>query len=339
MRRTALPLLAATIVAGSVAGTALAASSPTVSTGAASKIKDTSATLSGSVNPNGDATKYYFQWGPTTAYGLAGKAKSVGSGSSAVSVSESATKLVPGIRYHYRLVAQNSFGTTFGSDRTFKTTGHPLPGAVTGGAPTVTMSTAIISGTVITNGEATTYYFQYGAAAGAYSSQTPPGTANASSSPVNVDAPLSLLPAGTTIHYRLVVQHAGFGAIDGADASFTTVPTSRPYASVRAITGPHHAHRMPFTFTTLGTVESSAFPAAAECNGQVEIRYVFAGRVVANKLATVQPDCAFGAQFGFAHRFKLNGQRPAVEHFKVIVQFNGNSYLAPARHLDHTAIG
>jgi hypothetical protein len=338
VRRTALTVLAAAIVAGSATSIALAALSPAVSTGAASKIKDTSATLSAKVNPNGAATTYYFQWGPTTAYGFTSKSKSAGKGTTTVSVSQAITKLVPGIVYHYHVVAQNSFGPSIGSDRTFKTTGHPLPGAVTGAASGVTTSSAIVSGAVLTNGQDTSYYFQYGLVAGSYTSQSPQGTAHASSTPVNVAAPLTLLPAGTTIHYRLVAVHTGFGPIDGADATFTTLPLARPYANVQASTAPHHARSKPFTFTTVGTVVSSAFPAAAECNGQVEIRYLFAMRAVSDKLVTVQSNCTFASQVQFARRFKLNGHRPQTEHFKVTIRFLGNSYLAPARHVDHTSI-
>jgi len=195
-----------------------------------------------------------------------------------------------------------------------------------------------VSGAVLTNGQDTGYYFQYGLVAGTYTSQSPQGTAHASSTPVNVAAPLTVLPADTTIHYRLVAVHAGFGPIDGADATFTTLPVARPNASVQARTTPHHAQRMPFIFTTLGTVVSSAFPAAAECNGQVEIRYEFAMRVVSDKLVTVQSNCTFASQVRFARRFKLGGHRPHTEHFKVTIRFLGNKYLAPAHHVDHTSI-
>ena len=62
-------LLAAAVIATSVAGVAAAASSPSVVTGATSSVTQSSVVLHGSVNPNGKSTTYFFQWGLTTAYG------------------------------------------------------------------------------------------------------------------------------------------------------------------------------------------------------------------------------------------------------------------------------
>jgi hypothetical protein len=253
-----------------------------------------------------------------------------------VSVSHGISALLPGTRYHYRLVAQNS-GLGVGGDRTFKTTGHPLPGAVTGAASSITTSSAIVSGAVITNGANTNYYFQFGTAAGTYTSQTTQGVVHASSTPVGVAAPLTPLPPGTTIHYRLVTSRAGFAPIDGADAQFTTLPLLRPYPSVQATTTPHQASHRPFVFTTTGTVVSSAFPASAECNGQLEIRFFVGSRGVSDKLVTVQSNCTFASQVSFPRKFKIHGHRPRVEHFKITVRFLGNGYLAPARHVDHAS--
>ncbi len=342
MRRIALPALAATGIAGIIASVAVAASSPSVTTGAASKIKDTSAVLSGSINPNGAATSYYFQWGPTTAYGFTGKTKSAGSGRKSVSVSATPSGLLPGTVYHYRLVAGNSFGLTMGRDRTFKTAGHPLPGAVTGAASSITSSSAIITGEVLTNGASTDYYFQYGPAAGSYGFQTTEGVAKASSTPVGVAAPLTLLASGATIHYRLVVIHSGFGPIYGADAQFTTLPLARPYPAIRAGTAPHRDGSSPFVFTTIGALMSASFPASAECNGTVTVKYLAFGRQVAFTRATVQSNCAFGAQMIFTHTFAPHpgGHRPSKEKLQVQLRFHGNAYLAPFQGpSEHVVVG
>ena len=58
-------LAAAVVAAGTVAGVAAAASSPSVVTGATSAVHSTSAVLHGTVNPNGRSTTYFFQWGLT----------------------------------------------------------------------------------------------------------------------------------------------------------------------------------------------------------------------------------------------------------------------------------
>ena len=107
-------LLSAVLVVG-VAAIAVAASSPAVTTGARSHVSDTSAVLNGTINPNGSATAYYFEWGLTTAYGVTSKEHSAGRGTKLVSVSTTASDLIPGTVYHYRLVAANGSGSASGS--------------------------------------------------------------------------------------------------------------------------------------------------------------------------------------------------------------------------------
>src|SRR2546423_15391355 len=52
-----------------VAPAAAAGLAPVVSTGGVPAVTATSATLTGTVNPEGEATTYYFQYGTSTAYG------------------------------------------------------------------------------------------------------------------------------------------------------------------------------------------------------------------------------------------------------------------------------
>ncbi len=84
-------------------------------------------TLNGSVNPNGGATTYHFEFGITEAYGqsIPAAAIGVGSGTSAVSVSQLVKGLPPGVPYHYRIVAQNAGGTSAGEDQFFMTPVEP----------------------------------------------------------------------------------------------------------------------------------------------------------------------------------------------------------------------
>jgi formylglycine-generating enzyme required for sulfatase activity len=104
-----------------VSFTTSATQKPTVSTGSASAITTTTATLNGTANPNGLSTTYYFQYGTTTSYGSSTTSTSTGEGSSSVSVSASLTGLSKNTTYHYRLVATNSAGTSVGSDKSFIT--------------------------------------------------------------------------------------------------------------------------------------------------------------------------------------------------------------------------
>jgi hypothetical protein len=90
---------------------------PRVSTGGVTHVRATSGQLEGSVNPAGLATTYYFQYGPTVAYGSVTPTLPVGSGTTAVKVGQPVNGLLIG--YHYRIVAANSAGVATGADRVF----------------------------------------------------------------------------------------------------------------------------------------------------------------------------------------------------------------------------
>ncbi|HEY5192804.1 MAG TPA: hypothetical protein VIJ39_02885 [Solirubrobacteraceae bacterium] len=88
-----------------------------------SSITANSATFSASINPLGRATEYHFEYGPTAAYGQFAPVpdKVVGSGFSAQEVNVHTQGLVAGTTYHYRVVAHNTLGTSYGEDKTFTT--------------------------------------------------------------------------------------------------------------------------------------------------------------------------------------------------------------------------
>src|SRR4051794_23228600 len=131
---------------------AAAAPQPGVSTGGASKVTITTATLNGKVNPHGAATTYFFQYGTTPAYGSRTPDAGAGAGTGAVGASAPVAGLGPNTKYHYRLVARNGAGTTVGGDHTFATPKQPLglalaatPNPVAFGAPSTLAGT--LSGT------------------------------------------------------------------------------------------------------------------------------------------------------------------------------------------------
>jgi streptogramin lyase len=93
-----------------------------VETGRAAQLKRTEATLKATINPQGKATSYQFQYGTTTSFGTSVPAtpKSIGSGSSPVAVSEYLDGLKAETTYYYRVVATGA-GTTYGQTRHFTT--------------------------------------------------------------------------------------------------------------------------------------------------------------------------------------------------------------------------
>ncbi|HEX5619212.1 MAG TPA: hypothetical protein VFX51_12365 [Solirubrobacteraceae bacterium] len=103
------------------------AAAPTITTGRVTKVTPTSAVLHGKVDPNGTATSYIFDLGPTKLYGARSPVQSAGSGNKAVSVRWVVVAgLAPATTYHYRLVGIRGNKTFFGKDRTFKTDRQPL---------------------------------------------------------------------------------------------------------------------------------------------------------------------------------------------------------------------
>lgn len=94
---------------------------PSASTGAAAPEAPTSATVRGTVDPNGAETTYHFQYGTTGSYGSQTPEVTAGSGIAPSEVSAPLGGLQPGTTYHYRVVATNSVGTAAGEDATFTT--------------------------------------------------------------------------------------------------------------------------------------------------------------------------------------------------------------------------
>jgi hypothetical protein len=123
--RSALAAIAATGLC-LIAPAAASAAAPLVTTGGAAQVTISSATLTGTVNPRGLSTSYYFQYGTTTAYGSRTASTAAGKGGAGVAAAAQISGLGSNTKYHYRLIAHNSDGTTAGNDRTFRTPRQPL---------------------------------------------------------------------------------------------------------------------------------------------------------------------------------------------------------------------
>jgi hypothetical protein len=198
---------------------------PIVTTNAATNVASFSATLNGTVIPHGLTTTVYFQYGTTTSYGSTTASHSF-SGSTYQNVSANISGLSASTTYHFRIVAHNSRGTTYGSDRTFTTlsaTGPPV--VATNPATLIASFSATLNGTVDPHGLTTTVYFQYGTTT-SYGSTTSAQTKTGNTYQ-SVSANISSLAANTTYHFRVVATNST-GTTYGGHRTFTTLSATGP---------------------------------------------------------------------------------------------------------------
>src|SRR5207248_1584197 len=97
---------------------------PAVTTNPATNVARISAILTGSINPHGLTTTVRFQYGRTTTYGST-TANPPSLHDALPIFTANISGLAANTTYHFRIVATNSAGTRYGSDRTFTTTGPP----------------------------------------------------------------------------------------------------------------------------------------------------------------------------------------------------------------------
>jgi subtilase family serine protease len=204
---------------------------PGATTSAASSITATTATIAGSVNPNGADTHMVFAYGTSSTLSGASQTTSVdlGSGTSAVGVSANLTNLTAGTKYYYQVQATNSAGTANGAINSFTTlTAVTKPTATTGIASSISATTATIAGTVNPNGADTHMVFAYGTSSTlSGASKTTSVDLGSGTSAVGVSANLTALTAGTKYYYQVQATNSA-GTINGVISSFTTSTAPPP---------------------------------------------------------------------------------------------------------------
>ncbi len=208
---------------------------PSVATGEAKNLTQSTATLEGTVNPMDVETSYHFAFIGEAGYQAAlaahaGNPYAEGETTAALSAGSSeepqavgpvlASGLLPGTTYHYALVAENAVGVTIGQDATLTTRPPTPPVARTGGASGVSQNGATISGTVTTNGLQTSYGFEISTEASEYGPATGLGSIGGASTEA-VSVTLGELQPGTTYYYRITATSAD-GTTQGEPETFTT---------------------------------------------------------------------------------------------------------------------
>ena len=327
------------VVATSAAGTTVGADAtfttakapPTVTVSAPSSVMSTAADVSGTVDPNGKATNYVFEYGPTTSYGLASTTTAAGAGTTAVAVKATLSGLVAGTAYHYRVVAVNADGTSASADATFLTTGHrvsptgPLPVVSEGAAVKVTAHGVQLNGAINPTGASTTWYFEFGLSADYGLRSSTQTLSGYGARPVNVS--LNGLQSGSTYHFRLVALSAN-GLYVGPDHTFTTQTTSRTSdrLMVDAVARRHGGIvRIAFNGRLQVPSSSSAATQSADaCSGTIALQVKQGSRTVALRHAQLRSDCTYRLVAHVPAR-RLHGNR----HLSVVGYFWGNAALRP----------
>jgi DNA-binding beta-propeller fold protein YncE len=229
-----------------------------LSTGSAEDVSASGAKLTGSLSPDGTDAHYYFEYGPSPSYGSTSPAfppgADAGSGGphckppggtecSAVPAETTLTGLLANTTYYYRVVAVDSFGTTYGAGATFLTLGPPridgesaeVQPAEKAGQTHATLQAQITPDSG--EGHETTYQFEYGKTS-SYGTRVPipAGDIGFGDGAVQVPAAeLSGLEIATTYHYRVVAVNE-YGTVDGPDQVFATLPSALIEESVSEVT-------------------------------------------------------------------------------------------------------
>jgi hypothetical protein len=209
---------------------------PGVVSGEVTNLVAGAATLTGTVEPEGEAvTSCEFEYvadseyeaSATNPYAKGGTASCEPSPTTdTVSVQAKVKSLAPGTLYHYRLVAANNNGEEVGVDRTF-----------TGGASidaesvsTIASGEATVEAQIDAHGLGATYRVEYGTGSD-YGSSTEAASLGAPSGDVGVAVKLVGLQPGAEYHFRFVTVDS-FASIAGGDMTFTTPQSTGPVASI-----------------------------------------------------------------------------------------------------------
>ena len=125
--------------------------------------------------------------------------------------------LVPGVAYHYRIVASNSQGTAAGPDQSLQ----EIPPAYVDGpwAANAASTSVTLAAMINPLGASTTYRLEYGASPSYGHVFT--GDVGEGMSFVQIGYHVQELEPHTTYHYRLVTE-SEVGIVEGADHTFTT---------------------------------------------------------------------------------------------------------------------
>lgn len=217
-----------TVHGPAMSGTIDVLGTPEVGTEAPGETTQTSATLRGSVKPEGNATEYRFEYGTASVSEHSTPTLALSAEDfTSHAVSAAVSGLTAASTYQVRLVLLYGVAHTpvDGSERELKTLA-PLAPALKASAPSpVSETAATLKGTVDPEGETTKYFFEYGPSE-AELTPLAPVTLPADGATHAVSASLSGLLAGHEYSYRLFAEN-GIGQSE-VTGTFTTASPPPP---------------------------------------------------------------------------------------------------------------
>ena len=183
--------------------------------------------------PDGSAVHFEYRQGGTESWITTGNQEASAPGTYSADLSG----LEPNTDYEVRTVASNSLITKLSGVTKVSTAVSP-PGTVTGDATDIGETSAVLNGTINPYGLQSNYYFEYGTTT-AYGSRVPAGieaVAGGGRVPALFSRTITGLTPGTTYHFRLVSTNSA-GTAEGADRTFSTVPTGGiPFRAYEQVT-------------------------------------------------------------------------------------------------------
>jgi len=283
---------------------------PVVSTDNGATVSNSTAVVTGDVNPKGSQTSYWYEYGKTTNLGSKTSAQIVGSSHNVIPATGYITGLTPSTKYYFRLVAKNAVGTTNGNTENFTThaTNPPpaanAPTASTVAATNVDRESATLRGSVNPRSDATSYWFEYGTT-NDLGTATSLKSAGSGASAQDVSASVSNLTPNTKYFFRINAQN-DFGTVNGSILSFTTAgpaAMSEPTVAIEAATA---------VTARSATLHGSVTPNGADTTYWFEYS---TDSLVGNVLGTATPEKTISAGAGASDvSAALTGLSPSTKY-------------------------
>lgn len=204
-----------------------------VATGVTPSPGSRSAVLEGTIDPEGVASSYHFEYSTGLTFGSRTPEVDVDAGGGLVSVSAAVGGLRPNTTYNFRIVGSNALGSIAAVSATFSTA--VAPATLDGTPPVVAppFASAItprgvrVHGVVNPNSNPFVIWaVEYGKTA-AYGQTSTSGFVGGSGDDIPVVVALSGLEPGTIYHFRMVALFDGVGGSQqGMDQTFITAPAA-----------------------------------------------------------------------------------------------------------------